>query len=99
MTPDVIQVRVLPDYVLEAKFATDEWRRFDMSVYLQYPAFSALQDPALFQRAHVPHGTVAWTDEIDLSPDTLYLRGQAVLESVPMKLLPALSISSQEPRR
>jgi hypothetical protein len=24
---------------------------------------------------HVAHGTVAWTDEIDLSPDTLYLRG------------------------
>jgi hypothetical protein len=24
----------------------------------------------------VAHGTVAWTDEIDLAPDTLYLRGR-----------------------
>ena len=81
MTPDVIAVRPLQDYVLVAQFATGEWRRFDMRSYLQYPAFAPLQDLALFQRAHVLHGTVAWTDEIDLSPDTLYLRGQSVLEA------------------
>lgn len=78
MTPDVIRVRALPGYALVAQFATGEWRRFDMRDLLEYPAFAALQDPALFQRAHVQHGTVVWTDEIDLSPDTLYLRGQSV---------------------
>lgn len=78
MTPDVITVKTLPDYILLAQFATGEWRRFDMRGLLQYPAFAPLQDPALFQRAHVQHGTVAWTEEIDLSPDTLYLRGQNV---------------------
>ncbi|MFN4324973.1 MAG: DUF2442 domain-containing protein [Azonexus sp.] len=78
MTPDVILVRPLPDYTLVAQFATGEWRRFDMRSYLHYPAFAALQDPALFQRAHVEHGAVTWTDEIDLSPDTLYLRGESV---------------------
>jgi len=78
MTPDVVAVKTLPDYTLLAQFATGEWRRFDMRGLLHYPAFAALQDPALFARAHVQHGTVAWTDEIDLSPDTLYLRGQNV---------------------
>jgi hypothetical protein len=78
MTPDVIAVKTLPDYILLVQFATGEWRRFDMRGLLQYPAFAPLQDPALFQRAHVQHGTVAWTEEIDLSPDTLYLRGQPV---------------------
>ena len=78
MTPDVIAVRALPDYALLAQFATGEWRRFDMRAFLDYPAFAPLQDAALFQRAHVQHGTVAWTEEIDLSPDTLYLRGHAV---------------------
>ena len=65
---------------LDLEFANGERRRFEMGNYLHYPAFSALQDPALFQRAHVEHGTVVWTDEIDLSPDTLYLRGQSVPE-------------------
>ncbi len=35
----------------------------------------ALKEPGFFMRAHVAHGTVAWSDDIDLSPDTLYLRG------------------------
>ena len=76
VTPDVIAVKTLPNYALAAQFATGEWRRFDMRALLEYPAFAPLQDPAMFQRAHVRHGTVAWTDEIDLSPDTLYLRGR-----------------------
>lgn len=80
MTPDVVQVYPLSNYTLLVKFANGERRRFEMGNYLHYPAFSALQDPALFQRAHVEHGTVVWTDEIDLSPDTLYLRGQSVPE-------------------
>lgn len=44
MTPDVIQVRPLPNYTLEAQFATGEWRRFDIRSYLRHPAFSALLD-------------------------------------------------------
>jgi hypothetical protein len=27
-------------------------------------------------KAHVSSGAVTWNDEIDLSPDTLYLRGK-----------------------
>jgi len=76
MTPDVVRVRPLPDYQLEAEFATGEWRVFDMRPYLAYPAFAALAEGSLFMKAHVVLGTVAWTDEIDISPDTLYLRGR-----------------------
>ncbi|HHW64091.1 MAG TPA: DUF2442 domain-containing protein [Rhodocyclaceae bacterium] len=78
MTPDVVKVTAAPDFSLLAEFETGERRRFDMKPYLDYPAFSALKDPGMFLRAHVVHGTVVWSDEIDLSPDTLYLRGQAL---------------------
>ncbi|EXI66575.1 MAG: hypothetical protein AW08_02480 [Candidatus Accumulibacter adjunctus] len=78
MTPDVVRVRPLPDYQLEAEFATGEWRVFDMRPYLAYPAFAALAEGSLFMKAHVVLGTVAWTDEIDISPDTLYLCGLPV---------------------
>lgn len=78
MTPDVVKVAATPDFSLVAEFETGERRRFDMRPYLDYPAFSALKDPGMFMRAHVEHGTVVWTDEIDLSPDTLYLRGLAL---------------------
>jgi hypothetical protein len=77
MTPDVIKVKVIPEYSIEAEFATGEVRRFDMRPYLNYPAYAALKDPVQFRAARVENGVVVWSDEIDLSPDTLYLRGQA----------------------
>ena len=76
MTPDVIKVVATPDYAIVAEFVTGEIRRFDMRPYLNFPAFAPLKELGLFLRAHVEHGTVMWNEEIDLSPDTLYLRGQ-----------------------
>lgn len=78
MTPDVIFVKVVSNFQLQATFADGAIRWFDMEPYLHYPAFAALRDEALFYRAFVRNGTVAWSDDIDLSPDTLYLRGVAV---------------------
>jgi hypothetical protein len=75
MTPDVTQVKVIENYQIEATFANGEKRRFDMQPYLGYPAFTPLKEQAIFSAAHVKHGVVSWNDEIDLSPDTLYLRG------------------------
>jgi hypothetical protein len=76
MTPDVIQVKPLSDYCLEAVFENGESRWFDMKPLLSFPAFSALTEQNLFMKAHIAYGTVVWNDEIDLSPDTLYLRGR-----------------------
>lgn len=75
MTPDVIQVKVIDNYQIEATFANGDKRRFDMQPYLGYPAFSPLRDEVFFRSAHIKHGVVAWSDEIDLAPDTLYMRG------------------------
>jgi len=75
MAPDVIRVRPLPDYGLEAEFATGERHLFDMRPYLAYPAFAPLAEGSLFMKVHVVQGTVVWTEEIDISPDTLYWRG------------------------
>lgn len=75
MTPDVVRVSPLFDYRLEVEFATGEKRLIDMRPYLTYPAFAPLAEGGMFLKAHVALGTVAWTDEIDISPDTLYLRG------------------------
>jgi len=78
MTPDVVKVKAFSDFTLQAQFADGAVRRFDMTPLLGYPAFSALREGNLFLSAKVQNGSVTWTDEIDLSPDTLYLRGEAV---------------------
>ena len=85
MTPDVIAVKATSNYLIEATFADGEVRRFNMVPYLRFPAFSALQQDELFMRAHICNGTAVWTDEIDLSPDTLYLRGEPITKFADLK--------------
>lgn len=80
MTPDVVQVRPLQDFCLLAEFSTGEWRWMDMKPYLAYPAFAPLSKGGLFQKAYIALGAVAWSDQIDLSPDTLYCLGTAVIK-------------------
>jgi len=78
MTPDVTHVQTLANYELLVSFADGEKRSFSMLSYLNYPAYRILSQTGKFALAHVSNGTVAWTDEIDMSPDTLYLAGQPV---------------------
>lgn len=78
MTPDVTHVQTLRNYELLVSFADGDKRYFSMLPYLHYPAYRELNKPEKFALAHVSNGTVAWTDEIDMSPDTLYLDGQKV---------------------
>jgi hypothetical protein len=76
MTPDVANVRTLDNFELMVTFEDGEVRRFSMLPYLVYPAYKVLSDPYRFNAAHVANGTVAWSDEVDISPDTLYIAGQ-----------------------
>ena len=78
MTPDVVQAQALPNYELLVTFADGAKRYFSMQPYLQYPAYQAIQPPQKFALAHVANGTVAWNDDIDISPDTLYMAGKTV---------------------
>jgi hypothetical protein len=57
------------------EFKNGEARRFSMLPYLDYPAYCPLKDTSLFMKAHVENGTVTWTEDIDVSPDTLYIEG------------------------
>jgi hypothetical protein len=75
IAPKVVQAQTLANHELAVTFADGQKRKFSMLPYLQYPAFAALKDVALFKRARVAHGTVVWNDEIDISPDTLYIAG------------------------
>jgi hypothetical protein len=43
---------------------------------MQFPGYRTFQTSAcasLFSKAHLQAGTVVWNDELDISPDNLYL--------------------------
>ena len=58
----------------------------DLSHLAERGVFAAWSDRAFFERAHItPHRSIAWSDEIELCPDALYLRltGKTVEELMP----------------
>ncbi len=75
----VKSVRALDDYKLMIRFSDDLKKIFDFTSYLQYEAYKPLISIEMFKGAYVDYGTVVWNEgEIDISPETLYLKGVIV---------------------
>lgn len=83
MDPYVKTVRALDDYQLEVSFENGERRRFDVKPYLDRGVFTRLRDIDLFRAVHVVAGSIEWPGGLDLSYETLYVRGAATTGGVP----------------
>ncbi len=75
LLPKVSKVQALDDFELRLEFGDGSVKYFDVKPYLHYPAFQRLKTGGLFAQAHVAHGTVVWDDQLDLAPETLYIKG------------------------
>jgi hypothetical protein len=73
-TPDVVGVRALGDSELALEFAGGLLGTFDVTPFLAYPAYAALQNPAYFKSVFVAYGTVCWPEGEDFAPETLVAR-------------------------
>ncbi len=71
---DVISVKPLEDYTLELVFDNGEKRNFDMKPFFNHKPFAKLRDSLLFFKASVRYGTVVWPGNIDIAPETLWVR-------------------------
>lgn len=76
MNPRVKAVRALSDYRLELVFTNGETGRYDCRPLLDFGVFRELRDADYFRRARVEAGTVAWPNQQDICPDTLYQDSQ-----------------------
>lgn len=81
MNPRVKSVTAHADHSLTLVFVNGEIKRFDMRPYLGYPVFAPLTNIGFFKLAQVGHGTVIWPQDLDFSPDTLYLDSQTIADS------------------
>ena len=70
LNPRVQAVEVLPRWQLLLTFTNGEKRVYHAERLLTLPAYAGLPD--VFHQAHVAFGTVMWSDDLDVSPDTLY---------------------------
>jgi len=71
---DVIKVEAQRDHTLLIVFENGEARHFDMKPLLEKRPFSKLKNAPLFMKARIAHGTVAWPQNIDIAPETLWDR-------------------------
>ncbi|MCA1622198.1 MAG: DUF2442 domain-containing protein [Acidobacteria bacterium] len=78
----VVSAKANDDYSLELKFSDGKQKCFDAKPYLDYEVFKPLKDLNYFKRIKIAFGTVQWTDEQDISPETLYLEGKESSEKV-----------------
>ena len=69
-----VEVKALPNYRLWLRYADGVTGEVDLSHLAGQGVFALWNEPGEFERVHVGSlGSVAWTEEIEICPDTLYM--------------------------
>jgi hypothetical protein len=84
----ITTVKVLQDYRLELAFNDGVCGVVDLSDLVGKGVFTLWRDPSAFEQVRIgPFGELVWRDQVDLCPDSLYLRATG---KRPEDLFPAL---------
>ena len=72
--PVCVVREVIPqaDYTLLLTFASGEKKVYDARPLLEQEIFSPLKNLSFFLRAYCDGCSVAWSDEVDIAPESLY---------------------------
>jgi len=73
VNPRITDVKPIEGYKLSLKFTSGENGLYDCSPLLNFGVFRELRDVNYFNKVKVVDGTVAWPNEQDICPDTLYI--------------------------
>ena len=79
ITPDVIKVKALDDYLLEVKFETEEIKIFDMKNLINNMEFyKRLKNKEYFKKVKPYNETVIWENGEDVCPEDLYYKSKTI---------------------
>ena len=83
-----VLVRARPNYRLYLEFSDGTKGEVDLSDLAGKSVFEAWDNPSFFESVHIgPHREIKWNDEIELCPDSLYLK---LTGKTPEELFPKL---------
>ena len=83
-----VLVRSLPNYRIYLEFSDGTKGEIDLSDLAGKEVFEAWRDESFFQKVHIgDHREIKWNDEIELCPDSLYLK---LTGKTPEELFPKL---------
>jgi hypothetical protein len=73
--PTPIEVRALDNYRLWVKYSDGDQGVVDLSNFAGDGVFALWNDYREFQKVHIgPGGEIAWSEQIDMCPDAIYLQ-------------------------
>ncbi len=83
-----VQVKALPNYKLWVKYSDGVEGEIDLSHLAGKGVFSLWNDYTAFEKVYIGNsGQIAWSDEIDICPDTVYM---TITGKTPEQLFPNL---------
>jgi hypothetical protein len=81
-------VKALPNYRLYLEFSEGAKGEVDLSNLAGKGVFEAFIQPGFFEKVHIgSHREIKWNDEVELCPDSLYLK---LTGKTPKQLFPKL---------
>ena len=70
-----VDVKALPGYRIWVRFADGTEGQADLSHLANRGVFRLWRDDSAFQGVHIgPQGQIAWNEEVEICPDSIYLR-------------------------
>jgi hypothetical protein len=83
-----MQVKALPSYRIWVKYADGVEGEVDLSHLVGKGVFALWNDYVAFEKVHVGEGgAIAWSDELDICPDNVYM---AITGKTPEEIFPNL---------
>jgi hypothetical protein len=89
----VKSVTALENYRLHITFENGEQRLYDVKPLLNTGVFRTLKDPKMFRSVRVAFDSIAWSNDVDIAPETLYH------DSCPVVILSSTKKNDYENRR
>lgn len=87
--PTPVEVKALEPHRIWIRYSDGTQGEVDLSDLAGRGVFSLWNEEGAFQKVHLgPGGAIAWTDEVELCPDSVYLR---LTGKSPEDLFPALA--------
>jgi hypothetical protein len=84
-----VRVKALPDYKLWVKYADGVEGEVDLKHLVGKGVFGLWSDYSAFEQVYIGNeGQIAWSDTIDICPDTVYM---AITGKTPEQLFPSLA--------
>ena len=70
-----VSVRALPNYRIYIQYSDGSQGEVDLSDFAGRGVFIAWDQPDFFRQVHIgEHRQIRWNDEVELCPDSVYLR-------------------------